>query len=270
MKEKEKRKNMIIVADRVGGLGNQLFQYTAACAIASHHPTSQILIGQEKNNPHNHSGHDYARLLMKRAIVINDEEETKLCMENQYCQPTSFTPWEPKDVQLPVRMRGYFQYYPAVQQILPELLTELRIALRPFCQIGICEEKCVFMHVRRGDYLLSPDYFHIQTKDYYENAFSVWRQTFPHEDFQVFLITNDVDWCQCQEWSFPFTIYHEPDEVRVLAFMSQCKAGAVIANSTFSYWGALLSGTKHVFYPEKWVAEPIYELCPSNWLCVRG
>lgn len=258
---------MLVFVDRVGGLGNQLFQYAAACAVAHHHPNSEIVVSQEKNNPHNHHGHDYAKLLMRRARLLGDGEY----MESNKCRPdTSFTPWCPEKVSVPVHMCGYFQYYPAVRLVLPSLLEEWRLALRVYCSLMVDEEKSMFMHVRRGDYLSSPDYFHIQTQQYYENAFSEWKKKFVGNEFHVFFITNDAEWCRQQDWSFTYTIHDEPDEVRVLAFMSQCKAGAVIANSTFSYWGAMLSGTKHVFYPEKWVAEEIYDLCPSSWLCVSG
>lgn len=257
-----------VLVNRMGGLGNQLFQYAAARAVAHHHPGIQIYVEEERDNIHNKDGRDYARIFMKHAIVA--AMETPFAA-NEFHQGNSFVPWYPKDIPVPIKLCGYFQYLPAIEPILPELLEEFRMALEPFCFPSIDPEKCVFIHVRRGDYLNLPQYHYIQTRAYYENAFKKWREQYKgDDDFHVFLISNDADWCLSQKWSFPFILYNNPDEIRTLALMSQCGAGAIIGNSSFSYWGALLSKSPLVFYPERWIAEKIYNLFPSQWVCVSG
>jgi hypothetical protein len=44
--------------------------------------------------------------------------------------------------------------------------------------------------------------------------------------------------------------------------------GAIIANSTFSWWAAILSDTPYVVYPKKWIAQNIENLFPSNWISI--
>ena len=50
--------------------------------------------------------------------------------------------------------------------------------------------------------------------------------------------------------------------------MSQCN-GAIIANSTFSYWGAILGKEKaRVYYPIKWINSPrgVPDIFFDNWI----
>lgn len=257
-----------VIVNRMGGLGNQLFQYAAARAVAFHYPNCLVYIEPERDNTHNHHGYDYASILMKDAIVCLSVDATLL----EFHQQSAFAPWEPEKISPPVKLCGYFQYYPALRHILPTLINELCDALLPYQMktLPIDSTKSVFMHIRRGDYLRIPHLHNIQTKDYYENAFWQWLQTYQDDDFHLFMISDDPQWCREQNWSFYYTLYDNPDEMETLAFMSQCKAGAIIANSSFSYWGAMLTGSKHVFYPEKWFEGKCYELFPSNWVCVNG
>lgn len=257
-----------VLANRMGGLGNQLFQYAAARAVASHHADIQIYVEKERDNTHNKEGRDYAKIFMKHAIVA--EMETPFAAD-EFHQGNSFVPWKPETIPIPIKLCGYFQYLPAIEPILPELVEEFNEALEPFHSPYIDPEKCMFIHVRRGDYLNLPHYHYIQTKTYYENAFQKWREQYTGgDDFNVFLISNDTDWCLSQQWSFPFILFNNPDEIKTLALMSQCGAGAIIGNSSFSYWGALLSKSPHVFYPERWIAEKVYSLFPPQWACVSG
>jgi hypothetical protein len=48
--------------------------------------------------------------------------------------------------------------------------------------------------------------------------------------------------------------------------MSNCK-GAILANSSFSYWGAMLNKVNpFVVYPAKWFNKHTPDIFPSNWL----
>jgi hypothetical protein len=265
--ETEERPYHPIVVNRMGGLGNQLFQYAAARAVAHHHP-GQIYVEQETENSHNHKQYDYARIFMKHAVVVG----TAPSCPHAFHQGSSFAPWQPENIHPPVKLNGYFQYLPPIQPILSDLVLEYKDALGPFCRDVVHPDTSLFIHVRRGDYLKLPHYHYIQTKTYYENAFKKWREQYKggDDDFHVFLMSDDPEWCRDQPWSFPYTLYENDDEVQTLALMSQCRAGAIISNSSFSYWGAMLSGSAHVFYPERWIAETVHDLFPSHWCCVKG
>ena len=261
-----KKKQNYVVVNRMGGLGNQLFQYAAARAVAHYHPNIQIYVEEEKENTHNHKKYDYALIFMKDATVISAD----FPCPTQFHQSSSFVPWHPETINPPVKLYGYFQYFPALQPILFDIVWDYKKALYPFLAQFVNPDTSLFIHVRRGDYLRLPHYHYIQTKTYYENAFQQWRKHYMGDDFHVFLMSDDPQWCREQSWSFPYTLYENDDEVQTLALMSQCEAGAIISNSSFSYWGAMLSQSPHVFYPERWIAETVHDLFPSHWCCVRG
>ena len=114
-----------------------------------------------------------------------------------------------------------------------------------------------FIHVRRGDYL-SPKYKELFegccTLSYYEQAITDVLSKNPDAKFLCF--SDDIDWAK---ENLPDVIDYFPDwntgekSPIDMFLMSQCK-GAIIANSTFSYWGAVLGIKKSkVYYPQKWI-----------------
>lgn len=119
----------------------------------------------------------------------------------------------------------------------------------------------VSLHIRRGDYLENSEvYGDICTPEYYETAISRMIKELITPVFYVF--SNDEewadDWCKEQE-----TKYHNsfvvvkgfPEEMGYLDMflMSRCKHH-IIANSSFSWWGAFLNDSKDkkVIAPAKW------------------
>lgn len=256
--------NNFVFMNRMGGLGNQLFQYAAARSVASYYPNTQIYMDIEKHNCHNHLAHDYACIFMKDVII-----KPNITCSNEYHETYSFAPWHPKNFKLPIKLFGYFQYLPAIEPVIKDLVTEFQKALKPFCLYTFNPQTTVFIHVRRGDYLQVLDNKNILTKSYYEKAFSEWRKRFIGNDFKIFLISDDLEWCRHQLWTFPYELYESQDEIQTLALMSNCRAGAIIANSTFSYWGATLSQSSLVFYPRTWTGEDDHCICPSHWYALE-
>ena len=61
------------------------------------------------------------------------------------------------------------------------------------------------------------------------------------------------------------------DDLDDLFLMSQCSRH-VISNSTYSWWGAMLSGSADVIWPEPWslTHTPSPQLCPPTWRRVMG
>ncbi len=104
----------------------------------------------------------------------------------------------------------------------------------------------VAVHVRRGDYLDAADvYGNICTDAYYDAAIGYMKEK--HKDAVFYLFTNDREWAD-------FFIAQHPG-IKMLAvrcsaeytgyldmyLMTQCRHH-IIANSSFSWWGAWLSG----------------------------
>lgn len=130
----------------------------------------------------------------------------------------------------------------------------------------------VFIHVRRGDYY-SPKYIArlggTCPKEYYEKAIKYIIDKVPHARFYIF--SDDIDYVK-QNFSIPnsqFIDWNVNDNSYLdMYLMSNCKY-AIIANSTFSFWGAMLGTKKEiVIYPTKWINSPATPptIFPHNWI----
>ena len=114
-------------------------------------------------------------------------------------------------------------------------------------------ENSVSIHVRRGDYV-SQGYI-LLTQNYYNQAVSYMKANLDNPHFYIF--SNDIDWVRKNlKIDAPYTIVDwNNKDYQDLQLMSYCK-NHIIANSTFSWWGAFLSKNKNkiVIAPNKHVS----------------
>lgn len=116
----------------------------------------------------------------------------------------------------------------------------------------------VSIHVRRGDYVGNPFYVDLMTTGYYEKAMAM----FPNEEFLVF--SDDIEWCERQEIFRDCEFAEGNSEIEDMNLMAACKAH-IIANSSFSWWAAFLSGRKTIA-PKAWYSDQVERTkCPSTW-----
>ena len=90
-------------------------------------------------------------------------------------------------------------------------------------------------------------------------------------DLPVIIFSDDPEWCEEQEIfsGDRFMISESGDQYVDMCLMSLCKYH-IIANSSFSWWGAWLSGHDNVVAPLKWFAEnnddkDTKDLIPERW-----
>lgn len=133
----------------------------------------------------------------------------------------------------------------------------------------IKSSQSVFIHIRRGDYLAPEhiaEYGGICTDQYYKKAIAIIQKRFDNPKFFVF--SNDLQWvienmdmpnCVYVDGNFGTTSYLD------MYLMSYCNA-AIIANSSFSYWGAMLNRRKIVVYPRKWFNSHTPDMFPESWI----
>ncbi len=123
-------------------------------------------------------------------------------------------------------------------------------------RIGACN--AVSMHIRRGDYLAEEQqkvYGGICTPQYYERAVALIRERV--KDAKFFVFTNDADWAREHMAGNDFEIVDcngEDAGYLDMLLMSRCRHH-IIANSSFSWWGAWLNPhrEKIVVAPAKWL-----------------
>ncbi len=109
----------------------------------------------------------------------------------------------------------------------------------------------VSIHVRRGDYIRLFEHFYILGRDYYKKAIEQVLKT--QQDVEFFVFSDDIPWCQhhlgLENATYVDGNYGNKNYID-MQLMSLCKHN-IIANSTFSLWGALLNNN-----PEKVVVSP--------------
>jgi hypothetical protein len=136
----------------------------------------------------------------------------------------------------------------------------------------IRNKNSVSLHVRRGDYTFSKYAKIYGGTDlaYYERAMAHVAKEMKSPHFFVF--SNDVAWCE-ENLKSPFPMTYVPSSAAGpkaafhLELMSLCKHN-IIANSTFSWWGAWLNENKGkiVVAPADWYANGIsHDIVPEAW-----
>lgn len=178
---------------------------------------------------------------------------------------------------------GYWQSAQFVETVRREILTIFDFCTENMsddCNLiveRIKESECsVSIHIRRGDFLNENNiriYGDICTDIYYEKAIEKIKSVFSNAEF--FIFTNDPAWVR--------TNMHIPKSTIVdcntgklsymdMYLMSICKHN-VIANSTFSWWGAYLNKNpqKIVIAPSRFtnINNPI-NIYPNEWIKIDG
>lgn len=254
--------NNEIIVKLEGGLGHQLFQYTAALAVRKESNPSASLYFIVSPNPHNIYHHDYITDLFSKGTSIPNISG----FFSSYVQRSPYERWNPK--LLPTNntlyLNGKFQYLPAILSILPDLCDQIykRLASLVVYKATI-PETFGFVHIRRGNRLTQPNLYYLTGMNMLEKH---------NKKLKNWLIfSDDVEWCKQQDMfrKQNITILEEPDEYQSLYLMSQCKAGAVISNSTFGWWGAFMgsyAAGNHVVYPTKWCENESVYLFQEDWI----
>lgn len=131
----------------------------------------------------------------------------------------------------------------------------------------------VAVHIRRGDYLNPRSPFTYLDKDYFLNAMDYIGKRVDKPHF--FIFSSDTDWVRTNiQTAYPQTIVEINDEKHGyfdLELMRNCRHN-IIANSTFSWWGAWLNTNpdKIVVAPKQWfrpdAAEYSGDIVPNDWI----
>lgn len=132
----------------------------------------------------------------------------------------------------------------------------------------------ISVHIRRGDYMNNASvYGNICTKEYYEKAINYFQDNFENNFFVFF--SDDMEWVK-ENFNLTNALYvdnNKKDKSYIdMYLMSKCNHN-IIANSTFSWWGAYLNKNKNktVIMPSKWynVDINIFNLFVQNWIKLK-
>lgn len=280
-----------------GGLGNQMFQYGIyRSAQACGYDVKADLSGYDMMNMHNgveletvfniklnvpvkalnlYQTDIVSRIVRKAGFkefgVSRDivREEKSVYIDNLI-----------SDVNKDKYLLGYWQSEKYFHDIADQMRRELVFPDLSEPGKRLAEEMrsagSVSVHVRRGDYLKSSMYTDLSNTQYYVDAMKWIREQCG--DFKCFLFSDDIPWCR-RQFGEEEGIHFVEGNTRARAYedmhlMSLCSHN-IIANSSFSWWGAWLNGNagKIVVAPDAWFTEVYHykgdSIIPDRWHKLR-
>ncbi len=259
---------------RMGRLANQMFQYASLKGIARN-VGAEICIPNHKQEVDDGIGNklrtelfDSFNLNVSVKLLNNghapvvkerffhfDEELFTLCPDH-------------------VSLQGYFQSEKYFKHIESEIRDDFSFKdeiLNPCKEMISTIENPISLHVRRTDYLTNSENHFNLPLEYYKVALEHFS-----DDRNVIVFSDDPEWCKQQKlFSDDRFLVSESSDNRVdLCLMSLCD-DFIIANSSYSWWGAWLSKNKDklVIAPTQWFGKNGYtkdhntkDLIPNEWV----
>jgi hypothetical protein len=292
----------MIIVQLTGGLGNQLFQFAMGRALAEKSRDKLLLDIRSyqwdtlrKYELHSFSIQatiaqldDIALIQSSKPFLLDRIQRKLLRKEIPYFRnawikepafsfDTNFTEYRSTDIYL----EGYWQSEKYFSSIRPQLLKELWVSQATFSMYFneykkyiIDAENAIAIHVRRGDYVsnFETTAFHgLCDLNYYLKAMQLMEQSISNPTY--FIFSDDKEYVR--------EIFGSKENVCIIQnlaydyeemfLMSLCKHN-IIANSTFSWWGAYLNENtnKQVIAPKLWFGpkgpKDTEDIIPSTWV----
>ncbi|WP_428658815.1 alpha-1,2-fucosyltransferase [Runella sp.] len=285
----------MIIVKLSGGLGNQLFQYALGRHLAIINQTKLKLDTSLLAQTSDWTSRNFAL----SAFTIQAEQATKEEIQTLAGSPHHFLQRMGRKLGIkPARyfkepyfhfyspvlsiksshyLDGYWQsekYFKAISSLIRQEFS-LKLPLSSHSQrfkekVAGCSS--VSIHIRRGDYAKTSKanrYLKPLEMDYYQRAIKHITHQVPNPHF--FIFSDDIEWVKDQLIApFPMHFSEGNSAHEDLWLMAHCRHH-IIANSTFSWWGAWLNPRpdKIVIAPQKWFSTERFNtqnLLPEAWI----
>ena len=281
----------------LGGLGNQMFQFALYKALQKQHPEERVLLDLHCfNGYHKHRGFEidsvfgvtYEKATLKEVASLAYPYPNYQCWrigsrilpvrKTMLKEEPNFT-LEPSALSLPnsIYYDGYWQHEEYFKHIREEILSTYTFPAfdnernQTTAQLATSTNSCS-IHIRRGDYLTDPLRKGTTDGNYVIAAIKKMQQEVKPEKWLVF--SDDIAWCQqhlASTLDATNTIYIDwntgANSIHDMHLMALCRHH-IIANSSFSWWGAWLSQQNGItIAPANWMnLENVCSPVPDNWI----
>jgi len=243
----------MIVSSLQGGLGNMMFQIAAGLHLSSQLNTEFYYTYDWWQCCTSYSIDHYPNTIFKNLNPISREGIQNNPTTLQYYSQNSMQ-YEPIPVKNNLIIRGLFQtekYFLESFDLIKSMFFVPKIDKYM---------NYTFIHIRRGDYLKFQHIHPVLSEDYYREALDLINAT------KVVVLTDDKQWVRSSELFGQFEVPDTENDLEDLSIMRSCQ-NAIIANSTFSWWGAWLSDAQKVITPAKWLnTDYNIDIIPSRWI----
>ncbi len=289
----------MIIAKVSHGLGNQLFQYAAARHLSIIKNTSLCFDARYYH-------HDYAtdtprqfkldnfnikyKLLEQSQLLVYLSKSTKLIPNRTFVpffqlkseKNNQFDASVLKANSLFIYLKGYWQsekYFAASANIIRKELSFSFLQhdkTNHYRELIAAANNPVSLHIRRGDYVNNPGFnnqYGFIGLEYYYKAIATLKEKTGNCDFFVF--SDDLNWVAENldiGSNYIFVDNNNADgDMADLHLMSLCKHN-IIANSSFSWWGAWLNNNQNKICtsPKEWYKNKpgfvMDDLIPDTWI----
>jgi hypothetical protein len=276
----------MITCNLMGGLGNQIFQIfaTISYAIKSKNQFKFLnlsTLGNDSTTIRNTFWKSFFNRL-KPFLINNIPQPIHVIREKSF----TFN-------ELPIHemiginclIHGYFQsykYFHENYEMISRIIGVEKMKTELIQKLNLNHEylkKCISMHFRLGDYKTLQDYHPLITYEYYKKSVNFIKHK-SNEPFNILYFCEDADISDVMikinslENEFPEYKFIRGDnrleDWEQMLFMSCCHHN-IIANSSFSWWGAYFNSwpDKIICYPSVWFGPALShntkDLCPPEW-----
>jgi hypothetical protein len=285
----------MISIDVMGGLGNQLFMIFATLAYGIQHNVKVVF--PRHNCYYDPNRPTYWDTFLPELKIFTTENPANQTTEEQragfpkYREPHfEYRPFPDFGTQN-ICLAGYFQspqYFAAVQSTIYKMIhlsDKKRAVQQKYPHYFVNSKPIVSIHFRLGDYKTKQQYHPIMNYEYFEQSLQHIVTKVTSIDLRVlyFCEREDNDFVQEDirrlQSIYPSIEFQKVDDqipdYDQLLLMASCQHH-IIANSTFSWWGAYLneSPDKIVCYPSVWFG-PAHRpnhlgMMPANWVHIQA
>ena len=232
---------------QLGRLGNQMFQFAALKGIARQRGFNFCFPPSANKNEWT----DHQLLIPFKLSSTNELNIQYIDFNRPTIQEKGFGFDEDIFHNCPdwVTVQGFFQtekYFKHIEQEIKSDFTFRDEIYDPCKEMMSSLDDPIALHIRRTDYMTNPNHTCL-SMDYYEKAL----EFFPNKTILIF--SDDPQWCQRQElFADDRFLGSDNDDAYIdMCLMTMCK-GHIIANSSFSWWGAWLADSDKVIAPKGW------------------
>lgn len=287
----------MIIVQLTGGLGNQLFQYAMGRSLAIKNKSEYKI---DISFFEDYEWHEYSLKPFSIGAPVATKEECDLVKNkqqsllNRILRKTigggEVVIWEKnllynpvyKKIKDPAYLHGYWQCEKYFEDYADVIRKEFMIHILPSeanknFLVQIENTQAVSLHIRRGNFVAVEEFNKVIgtcSMDYYDRAIGYIKQRVSDPVFFVF--SDDIPWAKAnlngpEKYLF-IDINDAQHDYEDLRLMQHCKHH-IMANSTFSWWGAWLNPSKDkiVIAPDRWFADEMknqtaVNIIPENWI----
>ncbi|MCL3853724.1 alpha-1,2-fucosyltransferase [Parabacteroides sp. GYB001] len=291
LRDKEMQIRPLHLVERFGRLGNQMFQYAFLLGMKSSCPESNFCLFTPGTLPdESFRSNNLEQVFNIPSTHLADDELVQYVSRTpasciRLVKEHADSLWQPIETDWPLLSlyRGYWQTELYFKKIAPVIRNVFRFDTaclnKKSRDVAVKIRSCmaVSIHVRRSDYQTATNqeiYGNICTYDYYRRAIALLKTRLQGETCYFFLFSDDPVWVKenmlienavVVDWN------QGMDSWQDMYLMSLCHHN-IIANSTFSWWGAWLNARidKIVIAPYRWYTNMLApDILPKGWIALH-